>query len=226
MGLTLIAAVAPDPAAALSDPWLVLSTLALEVTIVAIAMALQGAELQHRTEAILDPLTDLLNRGSLMARFPEVREQARRGDASVAMIALDIDAFKRVNDEHGHATGDAVLRDLAYAMRKVLRSFDLFYRYGGEEFVVVLPGVELDQALLVAERLRVAVEAARPAGLALTVSAGVAAARGEELTFEGLFEAADEALYDAKRRGRNRVCSAGPVRIVVLTPDRRQAALA
>jgi diguanylate cyclase (GGDEF)-like protein len=221
--LTVAAAVVPDPAAALSDPWLLAATLALELSVVAIAMGLEDAELQHRSEAVLDPLTELLNRGSLMARFPEVREQARRGDASVAMIALDIDGFKRVNDEHGHATGDAVLRDLAYAMRRALRSFDLFYRYGGEEFVVVMPGMELDRALLVAERLRLAVQMARPAGLALTVSAGVASARGEELTFEGLFEAADEALYDAKRRGRNRVSSAGNVRILVLTPERREA---
>jgi diguanylate cyclase (GGDEF)-like protein len=219
--LTLAAAILPDPAKALDEPWLLVTTLALEVNIVAVAAALQGAELQHRSEAILDPLTDLLNRNSLEARFAELTEQARRNDGSVALIALDLDGFKRVNDEHGHATGDVVLRDLSYEMRKTLRDFELFYRYGGEEFVVVLPGLSIDQVVLIAERLRNAVEEARPAGLAVTVSAGVAVARGEGASFRGLFEAADEALYDAKRRGRNRVSIAGSIPPLAMPKERR-----
>jgi diguanylate cyclase (GGDEF)-like protein len=219
--LTLVVAIVPDPAAAARDPWLLVTTIALEVNVVAVVTAMQGAELQHRSEAILDPLTDLLNRSSLEARFVELREQALHNDGSVALIALDLDGFKTVNDKHGHATGDAVLRDLSYEMRKTLRNFELFYRYGGEEFVVVLPGVSIDRVVLIADRMRHAVEKARPAGLAVTVSAGIAVARGEAVSFRELFEAADEALYDAKRRGRNRVSIAGSVPLRTGPEDRR-----
>jgi diguanylate cyclase (GGDEF)-like protein len=132
-----------------------------------------------------------------------------------------VDGFKSVNDEHGHATGDVVLRDLSYEMRKTLRNFELFYRYGGEEFIVVLPGTATDQAVLIAERMRHAVERARPAGLQVTVSAGVASARGDAVAFRALFEAADDALYDAKRRGRNRVSIAGSVPFALVQDERR-----
>jgi diguanylate cyclase (GGDEF)-like protein len=219
--LTVVVAVAPDPASAWEHPWLLLATLALEVNMVAVATALQGAELQHRSEAIIDPLTDLLNRSSLEPRFAELTEQARRNDGNVSLIALDVDGFKSVNDEHGHATGDVVLRDLSYEMRKTLRNFELFYRYGGEEFIVVLPGTATDQAVLIAERMRHAVERARPAGLQVTVSAGVASARGDAVAFRALFEAADDALYDAKRRGRNRVSIAGSVPFALVQDERR-----
>jgi diguanylate cyclase (GGDEF)-like protein len=222
--LTVIVALAPDPAVAWQHPWLLLATLALEINMVAIATALQGAELQHRSEAILDPLTDLLNRSSLEARFAELSEQAQRNNGSVSLIALDLDAFKQVNDKYGHATGDVVLRDLSYEMRKTLRNFELFYRYGGEEFVVVLPGVSVDQVVVVAERMRSAVERARSAGLAVTISAGVASARGHAVSFRELFEAADDALYDAKRRGRNRVSVAGAIRLASVQDERRELA--
>jgi diguanylate cyclase (GGDEF)-like protein len=219
--ITVVAALLGGVAALVADPWLLVTTLALEVNIVAVAAALQGAELQHRSEAILDPLTDLLNRSSLEARFAELREQASRNDATIALIALDLDGFKSVNDRHGHATGDVVLRDLSYEMRKTLRNFELFYRYGGEEFLVVLPGVEVDHATVVAERMRQAVERARPAGLSLTVSAGVAVARGEAVAFPELLAAADEAMYDAKNRGRNRISVAGQVTLSLVPGDRR-----
>jgi diguanylate cyclase (GGDEF)-like protein len=90
-------------------------------------------------------------------------------------------------------------------MRKQLRSFELVYRLGGEEFLVVLPDAALDAGRAVAERLRGAVEAARPCGLHVTLSIGVASARGEDVAYEPMFGAADAALYDAKRAGRNRV---------------------
>jgi diguanylate cyclase (GGDEF)-like protein len=222
MAITVLVAIAPDPAGAWREPWLLAATLALEVNVVAVAMALQGAELQHRSEKVLDPLTDLLNRSSLETRFAELSEQARRNDASVAIVVLDLDDFKAVNDEHGHAVGDAVLRDLSYEMRKALRNFELFYRYGGEEFVVVLPGTCLDEAVGIAERMRAAVESARPAGLKLTASAGVAVAQGASVAFESLFGAADEALYVAKRRGRNRVWPTPAPHAPPMRRDRRQ----
>jgi diguanylate cyclase (GGDEF)-like protein len=225
-GITLLVAIVPDPAGAWADPWLLAATLALEVNVVAVATALQGAELQHRSEKVLDPLTDLLNRSSLETRFAELSEQARRNDGTVAIVVLDLDDFKAVNDEHGHAVGDAVLRDLSYEMRKALRNFELFYRYGGEEFVVVLPGACLDEAIGIAERMRVAVELASPAGLKLTVSAGAAVARGAAVAFEPLFRAADEALYAAKRRGRNRVWPEAVLDAAAVRPDRRRASVA
>jgi diguanylate cyclase (GGDEF)-like protein len=125
-------------------------------------------------------------------------------------MLCDVDNFKAVNDEHGHDCGDAVLRDIAYALRKQLRSFELVYRLGGEEFLVVLPGVELAAGLEVAERLRAAVEQTAPAGIPITISLGVSAAHGEHVDYDPLFKAADVALYAAKRAGRNRAVAAAP----------------
>ena len=119
------------------------------------------------------------------------------------MIECDLDHFKQVNDVHGHERGDAVLKEAAYVMRKNLRSFELVYRLGGEEFLVVLPGLAFEEGLALAEHLRTGIEDARPGGLPVTASFGVAAARGAEVEFEPLFREADAALYLAKRNGRN-----------------------
>jgi diguanylate cyclase (GGDEF)-like protein len=102
-----------------------------------------------------------------------------------------------------------VLSDIAYEIRKSLRSFELVYRIGGEEFLVLLPGVDLSEALEIGERMRHSVEDARPAGLDLTISAGVATNAGGHITYDALFRAADTALLEAKRAGRNRVETAG-----------------
>ena len=120
----------------------------------------------------------------------------------------DVDNFKAVNDQHGHDCGDAVLRDVAYALRKHLRSFELVYRLGGEEFLVLLPGIDAAGGREVAERLRAAVEQTRPMGCAVTISLGLSAGSGEQVDYDTLFKAADGALYEAKRAGRNRVLTA------------------
>jgi diguanylate cyclase (GGDEF)-like protein len=206
--MAILATVALDPSSA-SPPTYLIATLALMVSVVAIANALQEAELNYRSESVLDPLTGLLNRKSLELRFAELHEQARLTNGSICMICVDLDGFKQVNDVHGHGRGDAALRDAAYEMRKALRNFELFYRLGGEEFLVVLPGVHLSAGSHVAERLRQAVESGEPAGLRLTVSLGVAAASGEAAEFRALFEAADAALYRAKQFGKNRVVAIG-----------------
>lgn len=209
-----------DASAFADDPAYVIASLALLGNFAAILGALQGAELQHRSEAVLDPLTGLLNRKALRLRFDELAAQARLQDAPVCVIACDLDRFKEVNDAYGHKRGDAVLRDATYEMRKSLRSFELMYRLGGEEFLVVLPGVDAEEGASVAERLRGAVEAARPGGLSVTISAGVASARGRGVDYDPLFAAADAALYGAKRGGRNRVevapQTAGPARLAVV----------
>jgi diguanylate cyclase (GGDEF)-like protein len=194
-----------DAHSLVNHPATTIVTLALLANVVAIGAAIQGAELQHRTESVLDPLTGLLNRKALRARFNELEEQARLADGSVCLIEADLDHFKRVNDTYGHERGDAVLRDSAYQMRKSLRSFELMYRLGGEEFLIVLPRVDLDEGMAVAERLREIVERSRPGDLEITISLGVAVARGEGVDYERLFAAADQALYAAKRAGRNRV---------------------
>jgi diguanylate cyclase (GGDEF)-like protein len=123
----------------------------------------------------------------------------------VGVIVGDLDHFKRVNDEYGHAQGDAVLQDTAYAMRKAMRAFDLIYRLGGEEFIVLLPGANLEDGREVAEHLREAVVTARPGGIDVSISLGVSAAVGRRISYEDVFNAADAALYEAKRGGRNRV---------------------
>src|SRR5215208_3751934 len=198
-----------DPSGVASDPTRLISSLTLLIAITAIISALMEGELEHRDRAVLDPLTGLLNRASLGARVVEIEEQAHLTGGAVSVIVLDLDGFKRVNDTHGHDRGDSVLRDVAYEIRKSLRSFELVYRIGGEEFLVLLPGVELTEALQIAERVRGAVEEARPGALSLTVSAGVASEAGGHIRYAELFRAADAALLDAKRSGRNRVEAAG-----------------
>lgn len=194
-----------DPAGYAADPTLVNGCLVALIGLAAGSHALMHAELRQRTQAILDPLTGLLNRKALMDRFAELSEQAALTDESVALVACDLDNFKAINDQYGHERGDAVLKDTAYVMRRSLRSFELVYRMGGEEFLIVLPGADETIACQLAETVREAIEAASPGGLPLTVSIGVAAARGTDVIFETLFREADDALYHAKRDGRNRV---------------------
>jgi diguanylate cyclase (GGDEF)-like protein len=206
--VTLAVTVGLDPAGAVEAPVLIMVTLSLLVSVTASSFALMNAELKHRDAAVLDPLTGLLNRQALETRVVELEQQARLTGDAVCFVACDLDGFKRVNDTHGHDRGDAVLQAVAYEMRKALRSFELIYRLGGEEFLVVLPGVGLREGIGVAERLRRSVAEGRPGGLELTMSVGVSAAAGEQASCDRLFKAADEALYRAKREGRDRVVAA------------------
>ena len=209
--LILASTLGVDPAGTIDDPVTVIATLALLTAVISIVLALQGAELHHRDEAILDPLTGLLNRHALIPRFIEISHQARLSHQPVCLVLCDVDNFKAINDEYGHDRGDAVLRDVAYELRKRLRSFELVYRLGGEEFLIVLPGVAYREAWEVAERLRAAVEQAHPTGIPITISLGLSADSGKEVVYDALFKAADQALYAAKRAGRNRVVAApGP----------------
>ncbi len=204
----LVATLGVDPRATIDSPVPVFATLALLAGVVSIVWALQAAELHHRSEAILDPLTGLLNRHALAPRFMEISLQARLARQPVCLLLCDVDNFKAINDQYGHDCGDAVLRDVAYALRKHLRSFELVYRLGGEEFLVVLPGMDTGRGSDVAERLRVAVEQMQPMGCSVTISLGLSGARGEQVDYDILFKAADRALYEAKAGGRNRVVAA------------------
>lgn len=206
--LVLAATFGAHPATSVAHPVTVIATLGLLVSVVSIVWAIQAAELHHRDAAVLDPLTALLNRSSLMPRFREISHQARLTKRPVSMLMCDIDTFKDINDTYGHDRGDLVLQEVAYQLRKQLRSFELIYRLGGEEFLVVLPGVGMRRANEIAERLRVAVRETRVAGITVTISIGVSVASGEAVAFDALFKAADSALYEAKATGGNAVvCS-------------------
>jgi len=155
-----------------------------------------------------DELTGVYNRRYLMDALVRERSRAERLAAPFSVCLLDIDHFKAINDTHGHAAGDAVLRHLPDVAAVGLRGFDVFGRLGGEEFLLVLPGTDLAGALIVAERVRAAVDAASfpgvPAGTRVSVTLGVAqGARGEEGSL--LLARADRALYAGKAAGRNRV---------------------
>lgn len=208
-----------DPARAADDPRLIITTIALLFCVTLANWALVEAEMTQRDAAVLDPLTGLLNRKALEARAFELEQQARLTGESVALVACDVDGFKSVNDTHGHDRGDAVLQSVAYEMRKALRSFELIYRLGGEEFLIVLPGIELHDGVVVAERLRATLEAAKPGGLGITASFGVSAGAGKDVNYGRLFKAADEALYEAKAAGRNRVVAAGAPEPVAPVPE-------
>ena len=201
----LASTVAIDPSGFADNPTYVMLGLASCAGLAAFAETLMRAEMQQRSDAVLDPLTGLLNRKALAGRFEEIAQQAALSGAPICLIAADLDHFKAVNDEHGHDRGDAVLKDAAYIMRKQLRSFELIYRLGGEEFLIVLPGVSLAEGAIIADRVRAGLQDGRPGGLGVTMSLGVAAAAGGAVHFEPLFRAADGALYAAKRAGRNRV---------------------
>jgi diguanylate cyclase (GGDEF)-like protein len=199
-----------DPGAVADDPGRLVAPLALVAAVGLLSTALMRSDLRYRNESVLDGLTGMLNRRSLAARAAELEQQAALSGQAVGVVIGDIDEFKAVNDRHGHQAGDAALVDVAYTLRKELRAFDLAYRIGGEEFLILLPGAGLDDAVAIAERLRVAVELEPAGGLALTMSFGAASAAGAELRFDRLFADADAALYAAKRAGRNCVRAAEP----------------
>jgi len=168
---------------------------------------------RYRKESILDPLTQLYNRRYLDTVIKRELNLAGRENLSLGVILLDLDHFKQINDRHGHAQGDAVLRKVADRLRARLRDYDVPCRFGGEEFAVVLPGISLDDATQLAENIRAEIESltfacAGGESIGVTASLGVAAAppdRGLDAT--SLLGAADKALYRAKRAGRNCVAT-------------------
>lgn len=190
---------------AIDHPQSVIFPIAMTGAIAVLSIALMKSDLHHRTTSLIDPLTSMLNRGALEARVAELAQQASVVHQSVGVIAGDLDRFKLINDAHGHSAGDAVLCDVAYRLRKNLRAFDLAYRLGGEEFLVLLPGADLDASRSVAETLREAIAGEPSAGLWVSMSFGVSASEPGAFDFSQVFAAADLALYESKKAGRNRV---------------------
>jgi diguanylate cyclase (GGDEF)-like protein len=162
-----------------------------------------------RVQATSDDLTGLSNRRVVLAQLERELRRARHEKKPLAVAMADLDRFKEINDLHGHAAGDAVLRQVARCMQLELRDYDCIGRYGGEEFFFVLPGCDDDAALIAMERVRARV-AATPAQwegnlLPITISIGIAWTEPQGLNAMALAQHADEALYRAKARGRNRV---------------------
>ena len=162
--------------------------------------------------ATLDSLTERFNRRTIEGFGRREVANAQRRRSAITVALLDIDHFKQINDRYGHAAGDTALRSAVDVLEHNLRPRDILGRYGGDEILVVMPETDTEQATSVCARLRELLAGSRFADggsqIDLTVSIGVASARGEGADFERLVQAADAALYEAKRKGRNRVCVA------------------
>ncbi len=192
----------------IDDPVLVIAPVALLLCVAVLSTPLMRSDIQHRSDAVIDQLTGMLNRKALSTRVAELAQQSQLTGESIGIIVGDLDHFKAINDTRGHSVGDVVLKEVAYQLRKQLRAFDLAYRLGGEEFLILLPGSDLEQSAILAEQLRRGVADNDVAGgLDVTMSFGVGASlRGEPFDYAEVFKAADAALYRAKRSGRDRVC--------------------
>lgn len=176
------------------------------------ATSIQNAHYVERVKqlAYLDGLTGIFNRRFFEMRIMEEIERARRYGSGMAVIMVDIDQFKRLNDEFGHLLGDEVLRQVSSLFHQQLRKIDVVCRYGGEEFGVLLTQTNAEHAFGVAEKLRKIVESWQFPGVprTVTVSAGVSAFPDHGTTRDDLVRAADNSLYAAKQAGRNQVCTA------------------
>ncbi len=196
-------------------------TSALRVTDLHRRLAFQNGELEKLNRMLFeqsrqDPLTSLGNRLRLREDLQVLQGRTERYGHNYAVALCDVDFFKAYNDRYGHLAGDDVLRRVAATISSGLRTGDTAYRYGGEEFLVVLPEQDAEAATAITDRLRQAVadlgipHADGTPGGVLTISAGVAVSTGAGDT-DGLLKTADEALYAAKRDGRNRVARAGQI---------------
>ncbi len=169
-----------------------------------------GAQETLRIQAMHDSLTQLLNHGAILDSLLAEINRAHRAHQPLSLILADLDKFKDVNDSYGHVVGDQVLVEVARRMRNCLRSYDAIGRYGGEEFLIVLPHSEESQAIQLAERIRLAVCSEpfqlRQVAITVTLSQGVATwMTPESIPIEPLIHAADGALYSVKNHGRNGV---------------------
>jgi len=187
-------------------------------------------------QATVDPLTGIANRQAVLTRVEEELERAVRYRRPLSLILVDLDHFKRCNDSHGHAAGDVILREIAQLLAANVRTVDLAGRYGGEEFLVVLPETDVDAAASLAEKLRRIIggtDIRLPDGevVSVTMSAGVAGGQGVVLRLEALIRDADAALYSAKALGRNQVFvfretgDDGTIRRAPITAEARSRAM-
>lgn len=207
--LAATAILVTDPGLLTRDPLALGLLLVAIASVHTVATVLRKSDVENRAAAIIDPLTGMLNRTALINRTAEIEHQSRLTGEPVAVIVADLDRFKLVNDTHGHPTGDTVLQEVAYRLRKELRAYDLAYRLAGEEFVILLLGGTPRTTEATAEQLRAAICATPINGLDITVSVGIAtSAPGTDFVWSDVFARADAALYEAKSAGRDRVTAA------------------
>jgi diguanylate cyclase (GGDEF)-like protein len=201
VALMIAVALGTDAGGVAVNPPLLFAPLAVVVAGAVLSTPLMSSDIEHRDKAILDPLTNLLNRRSLDARAKEVEHQSALTREPVGVVYLDLDKFKSVNDSLGHEGGDAVLVDVAYQLRKGLRAYDLIYRLGGDEFLVLVPGADLAHARRVGQDARAIISRASVGpGVTVTASCGVSASvEGDPFDFATVSAHADRALYQAKR---------------------------
>jgi diguanylate cyclase (GGDEF)-like protein len=172
--------------------------------------SLFAAQEALRLQATHDPLTGIWNRGALFELLRADLERAQRTATSLSLFLIDLDNFKRVNDEFGHLAGDAILREIAQRLSAAVRVYDVVGRYGGEEFIVAAADLQTERPCQFAERLRLAISAfpvpTLKADVTVSISIGVATTNpGDDCSVEKLIQSADTALYQAKASGRNRV---------------------
>ena len=194
-----------------SDPASIVETDGLQDPKLRVAFGRLAARVSEAwTLATVDPLTGVLNRQALIGRIEAELDRASRYGRPLSIVLVDLDHFKRVNAAHGHSAGDTVLRDFAATLQANVRAVDIVGRYGGEEFMLVLPETDADAAATMAEKLR-RVVAGRQVRvqdgnvLTITMSAGVAGGLGPHMQLEALINDADAALYSAKALGRDQV---------------------
>ena len=164
----------------------------------------------HRL-SIMDNLTNIYNRRYFFEMSKKLIATAFREQKPVSLIMLDIDLFKRVNDNYGHQAGDYILIDLVKELEKVMRKSDVFARIGGEEFTILLNNTSLEGAKVIAEKMRLTIENKvfiyNTTSIDITISIGVSELNTENTSIEDLYKQADKQLYRAKHKGRNRVCA-------------------
>lgn len=198
-------ALACDYETVTNDWWVLLPMVVVTILTASAATTLRDVDYATRGAVLVDALTGLRNRVAMQSSMVELTSDG--GPASI--VVFDLDHFKEINDVHGHSAGDTVLQSAAERMADAIGEDGQLFRYGGEEFVAVLPQMGSDDAGALAERVRTAVSSSTIGGLAITLSAGVATAqRGHAFHGNDVFRQADAAMYQAKQLGRNRVCVA------------------
>jgi diguanylate cyclase (GGDEF)-like protein len=205
--LVLAVAFGVHPQAVLHSPDLVVAPLALVLSVAVLSTPLMRSDIQHRSDAVIDQLTGMLNRKALGARVHELRQQSEVTGEPIGVIVADLDHFKRINDTFGHGAGDRVLRRFADMLRAECRQSDVIGRLGGEEFGLIAPETAEGSAAQMAGRIRDAcrrISVATPLGAAqCSCSIGITQVTANDDDIEAVLSRADAALYEAKRSGRD-----------------------